>query len=37
MALEVPLDQFWMGGVVDKYFNQKGARYWAVWTNAGAR
>jgi hypothetical protein len=37
MALEVPLDQFWMGGVVDKYFNQKGTRYWAVWTNAGAR
>lgn len=33
MALEAPLDQFWMGGVIDKYFNQKGTRYWAVWTN----
>jgi len=33
MALEAPLDNFWMGGVVDKYFQQKGVRYWAVWTN----
>lgn len=33
MALEAPLDQFWMGGVIDKYFQQKGTRYWAVWTN----
>jgi len=33
MALEEPLDNFWMGGVVDKYFNEKGVRYWAVWTN----
>ena len=33
MALEAPLDNFWMGGVVDKYFEQKGVRYWAVWTN----
>jgi hypothetical protein len=37
MALEVPLDQFWMGGVVDKYFSEKGTRYWAIWTNAGAK
>ena len=37
IALEVPLDQFWMGGVVDKYFNEKGTRYWAVWTNPGAK
>jgi hypothetical protein len=33
MALEAPLDQHWMGGVIDKYFDQKGIRYWAVWTN----
>jgi|GEM_PF-1653966 hypothetical protein len=33
MALETPLDQHWMGGVIDKYFDQKGTRYWAVWTN----
>ena len=33
MALEAPLDQHWMGGVIDKYFEQKAPRYWAVWTN----
>ena len=33
MALDAPLDQHWMGGVIDKYFDQKGTRYWAVWTN----
>lgn len=37
MALEAPLDQFWMGGVIDKYFKQAGPRYWAVWTNPEAR
>jgi len=37
MALEAPLDQFWMGGVIDKYFSQKGVRYWARWTNLEAR
>jgi hypothetical protein len=37
MALEAPLDQFWMGGVIDKYFNRKGVRYWAVWTNREVR
>jgi hypothetical protein len=36
MALESPLDQFWMGGVVDKYFSAPGTRYWAIWTNPGA-
>jgi hypothetical protein len=36
MALESPLDQFWMGGIVDKYFGTSGTRYWAVWTNPGA-
>jgi hypothetical protein len=37
MALDAPLDQFWMGGIIDKYFNQKGVRYWAVWTNPGTK
>ncbi len=32
LALEAPLDQQWMGGIVDKYFNIKGTRYWAIWT-----
>ena len=32
IALEAPLDQQWMGGIVDKYFNHKGTRYWAIWT-----
>lgn len=36
MALQAPLDEFWMGGVVDKYFDQKGVRYWAIWTNLEA-
>ena len=36
MALESPVDQFWMGGIVDKYFGAGGTRYWAVWTNPGA-
>jgi hypothetical protein len=37
MALDAPLDQFWMGGIIDKYFEQPGARYWAVWTNPGTK
>ena len=37
MALETPLDHFWMGGIVDKYFATTGTRYWAVWTNPGAK
>lgn len=37
MALEAPVDQFWMGGVIDKYFGQKGVRYWAVWTDPGSK
>ncbi|MEO8351178.1 MAG: hypothetical protein ABI680_05565 [Chthoniobacteraceae bacterium] len=35
MALEVPMDDHFMGGIVDKYFGKHGAPvYWAVWTNA---
>ena len=37
MALEAPVDQFWMGGIIDKYFKEPGIRYWAVWTNPGSR
>jgi hypothetical protein len=34
MALEVPIDDHYMGGIVDKYFGQeKGPTYWAVQTN----
>jgi hypothetical protein len=35
MALETPMDDHFMGGIVDKYFGQhSGPAYWAVWTNA---
>ncbi len=35
MALEVPMDDHFMGGIVDKYFGQHEAPvYWAMWTNA---
>jgi hypothetical protein len=37
MALEWPLDQHWMGGIIDKYFGQPGVRYWAVWTNSAEK
>lgn len=34
MALEVPIDEYYMGGIVDRYFKDKtGPIYWAVWTN----
>jgi hypothetical protein len=34
MALEVPIDDYFMGGIVNKYFGQEtGDLYWAVWTN----
>jgi hypothetical protein len=34
MALEVPIDDFFMGGIVNKYFGQDtGPLYWALWTN----
>jgi len=39
MALEVPIDDYYMGGIVDRYFDAKKALpstvpiYWAVWTN----
>ena len=34
MALEVPIDDHFMGGIVNKYFGQEtGLLYWAVWTD----
>ena len=34
MALEVPIDDFYMGGIVNKYFDEKpDPIYWGVWTN----
>jgi hypothetical protein len=35
MALETPMDEFYLGAIVDKYFGKHdGSAYWAVWTNA---
>ena len=34
MALEVPIEDHFMGGIVNKYFGRAtGPFYWAVWTN----
>ncbi|MCX7043953.1 MAG: hypothetical protein NTX50_00510 [Candidatus Sumerlaeota bacterium] len=34
MALDVPIDDYFMGGIVNKYFGQNtGPLYWAEWTN----
>jgi hypothetical protein len=34
MALEVPIEDFFMGGIVNKYFGKTTAPlYWAVWTD----
>lgn len=34
LALEMPMDEHYLGGIVDKYFGKReGAAYWAVWTN----
>jgi hypothetical protein len=34
MALDVPMDEHYLGGIVDKYFGKHdGPAYWAVWTN----
>jgi hypothetical protein len=35
MALETPMDEFYLGAIVDKYFSKReGTAFWAVWTNA---
>jgi hypothetical protein len=34
MAMEAPMDEYYMGGIVNKYFGQDtGTLYWAMWTN----
>ena len=34
MALEVPIDDHYMGGIINKYFGEvDDPIYWAVWTN----
>lgn len=34
MALEKPMDDHYMGGIVDKYFGKhEGPAHWALWTN----
>jgi hypothetical protein len=33
MALEAPLDEVFMGGVIDKHIKEKGTRYRAIWTD----
>jgi hypothetical protein len=34
MALETPMDDYYLGGIVDKYFGQHESQcHWAVWTN----
>jgi hypothetical protein len=34
MALEAPIDDYYMGGIINKYFGKfNGPIYWAVWTN----
>ena len=40
MALEVPIDDYYMGPIINKYFDRpkgKGPLYWAAWTNRVAR
>ena len=38
MALEVPIEDHYMGGIINKYFEEKtGAVYWALWTNKAYR
>ena len=37
LALEAPIEDFFMGGIVNKYFGQDtGTLYWAAWTDLGA-
>lgn len=34
MALETPIDDHYLGGIVDKYFGRReGDAFWAVWTD----
>jgi hypothetical protein len=33
MALDAPLDELYMGGIIDKNIKEKGTRYRAIWTD----
>jgi hypothetical protein len=34
MAIEAPIDDYYMGGIINRYFGEyKGVVYWAVWTD----
>lgn len=33
MALEAPLEELFMGGIIDKHIHEKGTRYRAIWTD----
>jgi hypothetical protein len=34
MALETPIDDYFMGGIINRYFEEyQGPIHWAVWTN----
>ncbi|HOZ49482.1 MAG TPA: hypothetical protein PLO37_16110 [Candidatus Hydrogenedentes bacterium] len=38
MALDVPIDDCYMGGIINRYFGEDtGPVYWAVWTNRASR
>jgi hypothetical protein len=38
MALASPMDDCFMGGVINRYFEEyKGPVYWALWTNPGVK
>jgi hypothetical protein len=38
LALEVPIDDYYMGGIINKYFGQtQDPIYWALWTNRVVR
>ena len=38
MALEVPIDDYYLGGIINKYFEEKPRPiYWPVWTNRVTR
>ena len=38
MALVSPIDEYYMGGIVNRYFEEyKGPVYWALWTNPGVK
>ena len=38
MALEVPIDDHYMGGIINKYFSEvNDPVYWAIWTDKAAK